>query len=332
MSFDLIRPTSIYNQNAFKYLKYGQVESIIDDEGMGRIRVRVKGSQNVGGDDGIPTEQLPYAFPLLPKHLSAIPKVGELVWVFVSNKTKQHIDRLYIGPIVSQLNKLNDDSGYASPLRPFSNAQLEPSRPVTSVKTNSTVLPELKGVFPEPEDISIQGRFNTDVTQKYNEVVIRAGKFEQSDANEFKIAFNTKTQGFIQIRNDVPITDSAIDAGLFKTNDFYKGSITNIVANKINLLTHKDGSPRFNLTNQDDLISNEEMLKILNEAHQIPFGDVLLEYLRLLKQAIFSHVHNGNGNPATDLTASGNVQAIAALRAKAEDLENRMLSKNIRIN
>jgi hypothetical protein len=57
-----------------------------------------------------------------------------------------------------------------------------------------------------------------------------------------------------------------------------------------------------------------------------------LDYLRLLKNAIFSHVHNGNGNPATDLTASGNVQAIAALKSKAEDLENRMLSKNIRIN
>jgi hypothetical protein len=51
---------------------------------------------------------------------------------------------------------------------------------------------------------------------------------------------------------------------------------------KINL-THENGSPRFNLTNQDNLISDSELDKMLSEAHQLPFGDVLLEYLRLLK-------------------------------------------------
>lgn len=324
---DFLRPKNIYQQNSFKYLKFGIVETIKDPDGMGRIKVRIKGASTAGGDDDLTTEELPYAFPLLPKHLFAVPKVGELVWVFVTDKTKQHLDRLYIGPIISQLNKLDNDGGFISPLRPFTYGQLGASRPVTSIKTNDTILPELQGVYPDPEDISIQGRFNTDVTQKHNEVIIRAGKFEASNANEFKIAFNAKTQAYIQIKNDVALTPPDQ-----QTNTAEKGTVTNIVANKINLLTHKDGSPRFNLTNQDNLISDEELAKILKEAHQVPFGDVLLEYLRLLKQAIFSHVHNGNGNPATDLTASGNVQAIAALKSKAEDLENRMLSKNIRIN
>jgi hypothetical protein len=91
-------------------------------------------------------------------------------------------------------------------------------------------------------------------------------------------------------------------------------------------------------------LMNDPFMKLVPQGNQrtyVPFnsteknGMILytwLEYLRLLKNAIFSHVHNGNGNPATDLTASGNVQAIAALKSKAEDLENRMLSKNIRIN
>ena len=51
-----------------------------------------------------------------------------------------------------------------------------------------------------------------------------------------------------------------------------------------------------------------------------------------MKNALLSHVHNGNGNPATDLTASGNIQAIAAFKKRADDLEKSMLSKNIRIN
>ena len=159
---------------------------------------------------------------MLPKHLSAIPKVGEIVWVFVLSKTKQNVDRIYIGPIISQLDKLNLDSGYPNALRPFSFAQLGAAKPVTSNKTNDTIIPELVGVFPNPEDISIQGRFNTDITQKNNEIVIRAGKFESANTNEFKIAFNAKTQAFIQIKNEVTIskpTDETVT----------KGTVTNIV-------------------------------------------------------------------------------------------------------
>ena len=80
------------------------------------------------------------------------------------------------------------------------------------------------------------------------------------------------------------------------------------------------------------MISDSELEKILEKAHRVPFGDVLLQYLRLMKNAILYHVHNGNGNPSTDLTASGNIQAIASFKAKADDLEKAMLSNNVRIN
>jgi len=306
------------NVSSFKYLKYGEVISITDEFGLGRIKVRVKGSQSVGGDDGILNADLPYATPMLPKFLSTYPKIGEAVWVFVLDKTKQQVDRLYIGPIISQLDKLNRDSGLTTALAGFSFGPIAP-------KVNIDTIPQLKGVFPDLEDISIQGRFNTDITQKKNEIVLRAGKFENtpvSAKNPFPFQFNTKTQAFIQIKNDVTINKETRE----------KGTITNIVANKINLITHKDGSPRFNVTDQNNLVSEAEMIKILEEAHQLPFGDVLIEYLKLLKEALFSHVHNGNGNPATDLTASGNKQALATFKSKAEDLEKSMLSKNIRIN
>jgi hypothetical protein len=41
---------------------------------------------------------------------------------------------------------------------------------------------------------------------------------------------------------------------------------TNIVGSKINLITHKDGAPRFNVMNQDTQISDEEILNILENA------------------------------------------------------------------
>ena len=320
----------LYDYDNYSNLMYGTVVSIEDNTGMGRIRVKIKGSPSVGGDDNIDIkdiEQIPYAYPMLPKHLSAIPKKGEVVWVFVLGKNREQVDRLYIGPIISQLDKLNGDKfeDGGSPLRAFSFGPKDPSRAVTNRDTTSTIIPDLVGVFPKADEISIQGRYNTDVTQKYNEIVIRAGKFEPATSNEFKIKFNASTQAFIQIKNDVTYQSAT------NKDETEKGTVTNIVANKINLFTHKDGAPRITL-NQENLISDEELKRMMEESHQLPFGDVLLDYLKLLKDAIFNHVHNGNGNPATDLSASGNIQAVAALKAKAEDLENKMLSKNIRIN
>lgn len=311
------------NTSSFKFLKYGQVVANIDSNNIGRIKVRIKGSPSAGGDDGVLDSDLPFAFPLIPKHFSSVPKVGEAVWIFVLDKNSQHADRIYVGPIISQPDKLNFDDAKFGAMRGFTFATTTPN-------VNVNTIPQLKGVFPDLEDISIQGRFNTDITQKNNEVIIRAGKFEtipKSSNSVYGFQFNTKTQAYIQLQNDVVVQKPS------KTNSETKnGTITTIVSNKINLITHDGGSPRFNVTGQDKLISEEEMDRILNDAHQLVFGDVLLEYLRLFKEALFSHVHNGNGNSATDLTVSGNKQALALFKSKANDLEKAMLSSNIRIN
>jgi hypothetical protein len=325
-----------YDRNNYQYLKYGIVESIYDEDGLGRIKVRIKGTQSVGGDDGLDTDALPWSFPLIPKHLATIPKVGEVVWLFVLGPDKQHADRLYMGPVISQLDKLNEDLfvNGTSPLTPFTFGGKGPKKPVTSRQTTDIVIPEIVGVFPKPDEISIQGRYNTDITQKKNEVVIRAGKFEATTTNEFKIKFNYKTQGLIQIKNEVSYPEQTMKNGVSIPKENGKlevGSVINVVSNKINLLTHKDGTPTLTLNNEN-LISDEEVRKMLETSHQLPFGDILLEYLRLLKDAVLNHVHNGNGNPSTDLATSGNIQSIGALKAKAQDLESKMLSKNIRIN
>lgn len=310
------------NITNFKYLKYGEVIQNIDNENLGRIKVRIKGSPTAGGDDGILDNDLPYAFPMIPKYFSSVPKIGEAVWIFVFDKNTQHSDRIYIGPIISQPDKLNFDDAKFNAMRGFTFGTSTPN-------VNTNTIPQLKGVFPDLEDISIQGRYNTDITQKTNEVIIRAGKFELIPKNQnspYGFQFNSKTQAFIQIKNDVIIEKSKIN------QDVKKGTITTIVANKINLITHENGTPRFNVTGQDELINDDEMERILTEAHQLPFGDVLLEYLILLKEALFYHVHNGSGKQPTDLTTSGNKQALAIFKSRANDLEKAMLSSNIRIN
>jgi hypothetical protein len=315
------------NVNTTFDIKYGVVVELesnlgpLSNKGVGRLKARIKGSISTGGDDGLNDEELAWCFPMLPKHFSVQPKKGEVVIIFTFSKQQQHADRLYIGPIISQLPKLDKDD-YLTALAGFTFGPTQPN-----VSTNQ--IPELNGVFGKTDDVIINGRYNTDLIQRKNEVIIRAGKFVTqpvTEKNPYGIAFNSSTQAYIQIKNDAIISPKSSE----KPEQF--GSVTNIVSNKINLLTHSDGNPRFNLTDPESLISQEELEKILSEAHQIPFGDVLLEYLILLKNAFFAHVHNGSGNPPTDLTISGNKQALAAFKAKAEALEKAMLSRNIRIN
>ena len=305
-------------------IQIGEVISVDDKNYLGRIKVRIKGSPSTGGDDTISDANLPWSFPLLPKFLSTQPKKGEAVFIFVFSNDLKHSDRMYVGPIISQPHLLEKDPFYYTAKAGFTFGTLNPN---ISVDT----LPELKGIFPNPQDISIQGRYNTDITQKNNEIVLRAGKFTSitpTGNNPYPFTYNKATQAFIQIKNDV-VFNKQVEWANVPTQE--KGSVTNIVASKINLLTHKDGTPRFDLTNQDNLISDDELAKILDEAHQLPFGDILLQYLKLLKDVMLNHVHNGSGNPATDLT-SGDKQTVAIFKSKAEDLEKAMLSKNIRIN
>jgi len=322
---------SVYqNLDAFKTIEIGIVKSVDDKENLGRIKVRVQGPKSRGGDNNTPDDKLPWCFPLIPKSISIQPKVGEAVFIFSFGKDKTLIDRMYIGPIISQSQNLNFDPFFNSALAGFTFANQTPGKSVGDI-------PQIKGVFPDPKDVSIQGRYNTDITQKDNEIVIRAGKFKSykpDQNNPFNFAFNASTQAYIQIKNDVVISNQEIKSNstivstqpsttIFETEE--RGTITNIVANKINLLTHSGGSPRFNLTNTDNLISDKEMVDILKDAHPLVFGDDLLTYLKLLKDALFFHVHNGNGNPSSG-------ESLVQFREKAEGLEKAMLSKNIRIN
>ena len=320
---------SVYDGiNSGTNIKYGVVRVLENEtgpeqnKGLGRIKVYIKGPIATGGDADRTDSELPWCFPLLPKHLHVQPKVGEVVMILTFSDQQQHADRLYVGPIISQLPLLEKDPYLYSALNGFTFALSSPT-------VNPSQIAELNGVFPKPDDVSIQGRYNTDISQKRNEIVIRAGKFVESTPNlnnPYPFKYNPTTQAYIQIKNDV-VTNPATNQ-----QAALRGTVANIVANKINLITHRDGSPRFNITDPDVLITDDELNKILVEAHQVPFGDVLLQYLRLLKDAFLSHVHNGSGNPPTDLTISGNKQAVAAFKLKADDLEKSMLSKNVRIN
>lgn len=281
-------------------LHIGVVEANLDASDAGRIKIRLKGI-----DDHI-TEinELPDVFPLMSKFIHVIPKIGETVWVMFPDKKNPFFNRVYIGPIISQPQNLRKDPHVIS-----STAGLDGG--FAGLKAAPSSFPESKGIYPNVGDVAIQGRYNNDILLKENEIQIRVGKFMQSTKDGEIPKFNKLNPTYIQLKQS-------------KNQD--EGGVLNVVGSKINLLTHKDGSPRFNLGDQDDMISDEQLSKILNEAHPLVFGDLLIEYLNLLKEAFINHVHAYNGTKPEDLKG---------MNAKKKFLEfdvSKIISKNIKIN
>lgn len=293
-------PMSNENTKSDKIFHIGVVESNTDNSDAGRIKVRIKGV-----DDHITdVNDLASVFPLINKFMHVIPKIGETVWVVFPDKKNPFVDRLYIGPIISQPQNLNKDPHAIS-----STAGLDSA--FSTLKTAPSTIPESKGVYAGVGDIAIQGRFNTDIILKENEVLIRAGKFLQSNKNEEIPKFNKLNPTYIQLK---------------QSKDDEAGGVINVVGSKINILSHKGGSPRFDLGDQNNMISNEQLAKILDEAHPLVFGDLLIEYLNLFKEAFINHVHSYNGLRPEDLKG---------MNARQKFLEfdvSKIISKNIKIN
>jgi hypothetical protein len=308
-----------------KNIEIGWVASVNDPNSIGRIKVRIKGSSSQGGDDSISDDNdLPWSFPMLPKFFSVTPKVGEAVYVFVFGKDKEHTDRLYFGPIISQPQNFLLDK-FPNSLAGFEFGLNKPDISYQQLK-------DVVGVFPDKEDVSIQGRYNTDITQKPNEIILRAGKFIEIPKTENNIGFkfNNKNQAYIQIKNNVNLTTKSVT-----DNNNNSNNITSIVSDKINFLTH-NGLNNYELNNPDGLLTDVELSKIIGTteeggAQRMVYGDLLLEYLILLREAFSSHVHNNQGTSSpTDNTLIGN--SVDTFNKKAVELEKRLLSKNIRIN
>lgn len=299
---------SIYDtdNDNIKIFHYATVESTNDPFDGNRVKARIKGI-----DDSKSLEDLPFAFPMVQKFFHSVPKIGETVMIFTPDPRNVSTDRVYVGPIISQPQNLYHDPELYSSRTLLDSGHKDPLPAVSTI-------PENKGVYPNKKEIGIQGRKNTDIIFKDDEIRIRAGKFVTIENGEIP-KFNKIDPTYIQLRHNV----------VLKKEDDKKdivGSVTNIVASKINLLTHKDGSPRFVLDNQDSLISDEELLKIIEEAHQLIFGDKLIEYLKLQRAAFSNHVHRYHGKKAEDLSGSDDIDTYLDY-----DLDS-MLSNNVRIN
>lgn len=286
-----------------KVIRECEVLSVEDDKGGLRIKVRIAPDDA----DCKTIEELPWCYPLLPKHLHINPKVGEMVLVLVSTLGVTKNRRWFIGPVVSQSYYLDYD-----PYKYSSRSLLDQGKVVKPLP-NPSLNPNNEGSTPNREDVAIQGRGNADVVLKENEAQIRCGfKKNESFEVEDKLTFNDEDLSYVQLKYKKQRDN--------KGNDF--SSVVNIVGDRINLLSH-DSPLKYRLNDKKELIDDEEMLKILDTGHPIVYGDELITFLKELINVIKTHTHPFPGDPPC-FTAP-------QIKTLNTDLD-KMLSKSVRSN
>jgi hypothetical protein len=292
-------------QNTF-ILKFGEVVNIDDETGGGRIKVKIAQDKTDGE----------YAFPLLPKPIQVKPKVGEGVIVLSSELNNPDSNRFYIGPIISQPQYFEKDEynygrGTATTLLGKGSNQ--------KILATIDKYDETKGAFPNNDDVAVIGRKSEDVILKDGEIDIRCGirqKPNNSSEKDLKgnVVFNKVNPAYVQLKhNKTPITKGA---------NTEANSIVNVVADKINFIGHKN-IEGYNLTDNEELITKDDMQQIIQTLHQLPHGDKLVKLLELMIKVTLEHAHSFPGHSL--------IETNDVVDLKKFDL-NSILSKDVRIS
>lgn len=291
------------NKTDSTIIRLCKVLSVDDDQAGLRIKVRIEPDDA----DCKYIEDLPYVFPLLPKLIHINPKVGECVMVILQTQGQFKGNRFFIGPLTSQQYMLNYDPFNFSSRCLLAGRQFD--KPLPDPKMN----PDNNGSLPDREDIAIQGRQNCDVILKDNEIRLRCGfKKNPLAAAKNSLIFNKVDLGYIQMRYKKTKDN--------KGNEF--ASSINLVADRINLLSH-DSRTFVNVTDREELITDEAMLDILDNCHPLPYGDELIEFLTKLLNLIRNHTHPFSMQPPSFTTPDNDILST--------DL-TKMLSQSVRIN
>lgn len=304
--------------NGESIIKKGQVEMTEDTADGLRIKVRLE------QDGTTPLENIPYSFPLLPKTFQSVPKKGEGALVLTTMSDSKESQRYYIGPIISQpqfQEKCEYSYGRGNAMSLIKGGTIEPLEKLSNYK-------ETFGSFPNVEDVAMVGRGSQDIimrnlSESSNELDIRCGirkdttfgDARNGEAMVGKVVFNKLDPTYIQLK---------YKKGITKQSEQEANSVINMVADKVNIISNKDVNG-FNLTDSDQLIKEEELDDIMSKLHQVPHGDTLIKLLRVMINAIITHVHPYAGMQPT---IAGYTKESAEWLGKLETI----LSKHVRIS
>lgn len=288
-------------------IRYGRVVSVTDPDGGDRVKVRIFPDDNDKLD-----ENLPFAFPGLPKFFYSKPKVGEGVFVQFAISDNAEAQRYYLGPVISQKHRMFYDRS-----REGGDTYQRGGRKGWDVNQEEGK-EDTEGIFPNNDDIAIFGRKNSDIILKDDDIRIRAGVKITSDTDAYRVTFNEKCPSYIKLKYHT------------KPLDGENKSTATIVADKIFLFGNKSRDGRYGTvetTNRDDLVTDDELNRMLNDGFRLPYGEKLVTLLKSMINIFNTHTHAYPMLPP-------DANSIEALNLVSQEPleEERLLSDTIRIN
>jgi len=123
---------------------------------------------------------------------------------------------------------------------------------------------------------------------RVKEVLEVYGEEDQNSFNTYTVTYPGSTKKEKRTKTKLEFS---------KSNSGVKSSIINVVADRINLVSH-DGEHTYELTDNEKLITPETQNDIHTTAQSIVFGEKLVEFLELVKNYVNSHVHPYHGLPS----------------------------------
>jgi hypothetical protein len=270
-----------------KILYLALVKDVSDFSNMGRIRAEIidfdsNNSEVVPGKDKNDVEYK-FAFPLMPNFLNIMPRVGELVYIFLENPSDQSSNRFYIGPIRSVNLPVSQFESASSANDLFNTKSYFGKSNFLLASNDSSII--------NKDDIYIKSKNDSDLILKSREVLIRAGSLQPNVFID-----NLQTPCYIQLvqRNE---------------GDINAFSQTNIVGSNINLISSDSRTSRKRALDENgDLIdsSNIEVAtnprlneygELAKELHPLVLGDELVKVLKILIRFCLNHKHTPQENP-----------------------------------
>lgn len=298
---------------SFPLWYYGLVVSNSDPYNAGRIRVRIDGIDNDISEDKSLNDPkkggLPWCQPLMPKFINIVPKVGETVKIAVFDYRNKKIRREYIGPVIAQQRPPDFVDSQIFPAK----WRVETDNYNGAWSENAASIDGSWKIYPDIDDISILGRRNSDLILRnrntYDELVLRVGKIDYkslidtdtsslSNINGGAYPLNIKNPAYITINYSLPDEAAANGVTVESNNSLNLNNDRthiNLVAENLNLISHKGSSKRGFVNSIIKSENRLEQLKIEKEKlHPIPYGDVLWDFLSVLRPYVEGHIHKGS--------------------------------------
>lgn len=174
------------------------------------------------------TKRDPFVYnSLIPYFFRQIPKVGEYIHIIYSNpKYEDDKNKFYVqGPISSPVVQYKDV--YANSEQLLNTGDRVTSMPDLKNPDGSYINPKTQSVFPDPNDIAILGRYNTDIILKDEDLLLRSGKAKSIGLkmpNGQTYPYENPRRSFIQLSNLETTTSEKTLKKVFK----FEPVVTNV--------------------------------------------------------------------------------------------------------